>query len=76
MIIEKKNLKNILTEHIAASFIFTIQKLKLQERCKNYNDTWENTRELLLKEAEEGESNPIFWEAVENMAKVIKEFTK
>lgn len=65
-----------MTETIAYMMLSIVEDLELQERCKNYNDTWENTSELLLKEAEEGESNPIFWEAVENMAKTIKEFTK
>lgn len=72
----KENLKNMYIKDIAISLIVTIEKLKLQDRCKNYNDTWENTKELFLKEAEEGENNPIFWEAVENIAKTIKEFTR
>lgn len=72
----KENLKNMYIKDIAISLIVTIEKLKLQDRCSNYNDTWENTKELFLEEAEKGESNPIFWEAVENMAKVIKEFSK
>lgn len=72
----KENLKNMYIKDIAISLIVTIEKLKLQDRCSNYNDTWENTKELFLEEAEKGESNPIFWEDVENMAKTIKEFTK
>lgn len=72
----KENLKNMYIKDIAISLIVTIEKLKLQDRCSNYNDTWENTKELFLEEAEKGESNPIFWEAVENMAKTIKEFTR
>ena len=72
----KENLKNMYIKDIAISLIVTIEKLKLQDRCSNYNDAWENTKELFLEEAEKGESNPIFWEAVENMAKTIKEFTK
>lgn len=61
---------------IARGLISIIEDSKLQDRCSNYNDTWENTKELFLEEAEKGESNPIFWEAIENMAKTIKEFTK
>lgn len=61
---------------IAIRLIIIIEKMKLQDRCSNYNDTWENTKDLFLKEAEKGESNPIFWESIENMAKTIKEFTK
>lgn len=64
-----------MTETIAYMITSIVEDLELQERCKNYNDTWENTMDLFLEEAEKGESNPIFWEAVENMAKVIKEFT-
>lgn len=65
-----------MTKALAYILIFLIKDLKLQERCRNYNDSWENTEKLLLEEAEKGESNPIFWEAVENIAKTIKEFTK
>ncbi len=72
----KENLKNMYIKDIAISLIVTIEKLKLQERCSNHNDTWENTKGLFLKEAEEGENNFIFWLAVENIAKTIKEFTK
>lgn len=76
MVTSKENLKNMYIKDIAISLIVTIEKLKLQERCSNYNDTWENTKELFLKEAEKGKENPLFWESVENMAKIIKEFTK
>ena len=61
---------------MAMMLILMIEDLKLQDRCSNYSDTWENTKEIFLKEAEKGESNPIFWESLENMAKAIKEFTK
>ena len=72
----KENLKNMYIKDIAISLIVTIEKLKLQDRCSNYNDSWKNTKELFLKEAGKGVNNPLFWESVENMAKVIKEFTK
>lgn len=65
-----------MTKALAHIIIFLIKDLKLQERCRNYNDSWENTEKLLFEEAEKGENNPLFWESVENMAKVIKEFSK
>lgn len=61
---------------IAYMMLSIVEDLELQERCKNYNDTWENTKNIFMDEAAKGESNTIFWEAVENMAKTIKEFTK
>lgn len=76
MIATKEGLKNMYIKDIVGSLIVTIEKLNLQSRCKNYNDTWENTKQLFLKEAEKGENNPIFWEAVENFSKVIRDFTK
>ena len=65
-----------MTETIAYMIISTVEYLELQERCKNYNDRWENTEKLLFEEATKGDNNPIFWEAVENIAKTIKEFTR
>lgn len=65
-----------MTKALTYILIFLIKDLKLQERCRNYNDSWENTEKLLHEEAEKGESNPIFWLAVENIAKAIKEFTR
>ena len=65
-----------MTETIAYMIISTVEYLELQERCKNYNDSWENTEKLLFEEAAKGDNTPIFWEAVENIAKTIKEFTK
>lgn len=65
-----------MTETIAYMIISTVEYLELQERCKNYNDSWENTEKLLFEEATKGDNNPIFWEAVENIAKTIKEFTR
>lgn len=61
---------------IAEMLIEIIEELGIQDRCSNHNDSWENTINLFLEEAEKGESNPIFWESLENMAKAIKEFTK
>ena len=73
---EIETMRNMQVKCIAASFILTIQTLGLRDRCSNYNDSWENTKELFLKEAGKGVNNPLFWESVENMAKVIKEFTR
>lgn len=73
---EIETMRNIQVKCIATSFILTIQTLGLRDRCSNYNDSWENTKELFLKEAGKGVNNPLFWEAVENIAKTIKEFTK
>lgn len=64
-----------MTETIAYMITSTVEDLNLQERCSNHNDTWENTIDIFMDEAAKEERNPIFWEAVENMAKVIKEFT-
>lgn len=73
---EIETMRSIQMKCIATSFILMIQTLGLRDRCSNHNDSWKNTINLFLEEAEKGESNPIFWEAVENMAKAIKEFTK
>lgn len=61
---------------IASCLIRTIQGFGIEERCINYNDTWENTKYLFFKEAIEGETNHLFWESVENFSKIIKEYTK
>ncbi|WP_306583802.1 hypothetical protein [Fusobacterium ulcerans] len=61
---------------IASYLIQIIQGLGIEERCTNYNDTWENTKYLFFKEAVEGETNHLFWESVENFSKTIKEYTK
>lgn len=61
---------------IDSYLIKLIQSLGIEERCTNYNDTWENTKYLFFKEAAEGETNPLFWESVENFSKIIKEYTK
>lgn len=65
-----------MTKALTYILIYLIKDLKLQERCRNYNDSWENTEKLLHEEAEKGDNNFLFWEAVENMAKAIKEFTR
>lgn len=76
MKIEIETMRSIQMKCIATSFILMIQTLGLRDRCSNYNDSWENTKELFLKEAGKGVNNPMFWEAVENIAKTIKEFTR
>lgn len=73
---EIETMRSIQMKCIATSFILMIQTLGLQDRCSNYNDSWKNTKELFLKEAGKGVNNPMFWEAVENIAKTIKEFTR
>lgn len=40
-----------MTETIAYMITSIVEDLELQERCKNYNDTWENTMDLFLEEA-------------------------
>lgn len=67
------------TRIIASYLIRIIQGLGIEERCTNYNDTWENTKCLFLKEAVKGvkgEDVSLFWESVENFSKIIKEYTK
>lgn len=66
----------IMTLAIAETLINTIEELGIEDRCTNYQNTWRGTKAIFLMEAREGKDNPIFWEAVENMAKVIKEFSK
>ncbi len=61
---------------IAEALIDTIEELGIEDRCTNYQNTWRGTKNILLIESRKGKENPIFWESVENMAKVIKEFTK
>lgn len=61
---------------IAEALIDTIEELGIKDRCTNYQNTWRGTKNILLIESRKGKENPIFWESVENMAKVIKEFTR
>lgn len=61
---------------IAEALIDTIEELGIEDRCTNYQNTWRGTKNILLIESRKGKENPIFWEAVENIAKTIKEFTK
>nr|DAE81090.1 MAG TPA: hypothetical protein [Caudoviricetes sp.] len=61
---------------IAEALIDTIEELGIEDRCTNYQNTWRGTKNILLIESRKGKENPIFWESVENMAKVIKEFTR
>lgn len=61
---------------IAETLIDTIEELGIEDRCTNYQNTWRGTKNILLIESRKGKENPIFWEAVENIAKTIKEFTK
>jgi hypothetical protein len=66
----------ILTLRIAEALINAIEELGIEDSCTNYQNTWRGTKAIFLMEARKGKDNPIFWEAVENMAKTIKEFTK
>lgn len=66
----------IMTLTIAETLINTIEELGIEDRCTNYQNTWKGTKAIFLLEARKGKENPLFWESVENMAKVIKEFTK
>ena len=61
---------------IAEALIDTIEELGIEDRCTNYQNTWMGTKNILLIESRKGKENPIFWEAVENIAKTIKEFTR
>ena len=62
---------------ITVGLIDTIETLKIEERCSNYNMTWKDTKNLFLKESLAGRiNNPVFWESVENFSKIIKEYTK
>ncbi|MDH6459640.1 hypothetical protein M2102_003302 [Fusobacterium sp. PH5-7] len=61
---------------IAEALIDTIEELGIEDRCTNYQNTWRGTKNILLIESRKGKENPIFWEAVENIAKTIKEFTR
>lgn len=66
----------IMTLTIAETLINTIEELGVEDRCTNYQNTWRGTKNIFLLEARKGKENSTFWESVENMAKVIKEFTK
>lgn len=59
---------------LALKTIEKIESSEIQERCTNHNSTWEETKELFLKEAEKGDE--IFWEALGNFEKVIVEENK
>lgn len=61
---------------IAEALIDTIEELGIEDRCTNYQNTWRGIKNMLLIESRKGKENPIFWEAVENIAKTIKEFTR
>lgn len=61
---------------IAEALIDTMEELGIEDRCTNYQNTWRGTKNILLIESRKGKENPIFWEAVENIAKTIKEFTR
>lgn len=71
LIITKVNIQGI-TEGL----IYTIESLKIEERCRNYNMTWTETKNLFIIESLKGINNPVFWESVENFSKIIKEYTK
>lgn len=60
---------------MASWLIKIIQELGIEERCINYNDSWENTKQLFFKAAIKGKHNPVFWENIENFSKLIKDFT-
>lgn len=66
----------ILTLRIAEALINAIEKLGIEGRCTNYQNTWRGTKAIFLLEARKGKDNPIFWESMENMAKVIKEYSR
>ncbi|MCB8563725.1 hypothetical protein [Fusobacterium ulcerans] len=61
---------------MASWLIKIIQELGIEERCINYNESWENTKQLFFKAAIKGKYNPVFWENIENFSKLIKDFTK
>lgn len=71
LIITKVNIQGI-TEGL----IYTIESLKIEERCRNYNMTWAETKNLFIIESLKGINNPIFWESVKNFSEIIKNFTK
>lgn len=61
---------------ITEGLINTIETLKIEERCSNYNMTWKDTKSLFIDESLKGINNSFFWESVENFSKIIKEYTK
>lgn len=61
---------------ITDGLINTVETLKIEKRCSNYNMTWTETKSLFLEESLLGINNPVFWESVENFSKIIKEYTK
>lgn len=71
LIITKVNIQGI-TEGL----IYAIESLKIEERCRNYNMTWTETKNLFIIESLKGINNPIFWESVKNFCEIIKNFTK
>lgn len=64
----------MILKEIALETIEKIESSEIQEKCTNHNSTWEETKELFLKEAEKGDK--IFWEALRNLEKVIVEENK
>lgn len=71
LIITKVNIQGI-----AEGLIYAIESLKIEERCRNYNMTWTETKNLFIIESLKGINNPIFWESVKNFSEIIKNFTK
>ena len=61
---------------LTEGLIYTIESLKIEERCRNYNMTWTETKNLFIIESLKGINNPIFWESVKNFSEIIKNFTK
>lgn len=65
-----------MVEKLANEMIKSIESFGLQERCKNYGETWEDTKERFLDEARRGKKNQIFWLIVGNFAEVLENYTK
>lgn len=60
---------------LANRIVESIEHFGIEERCKNYNDSWEATKKAFLKEAERGDGNTYFWQAVKNFAEILENYT-
>ena len=61
---------------ITDGLINTIETLKIEKRCSNYNMTWTETKNLFINESLKGINNSFFWELVKDFSEIIKDFVK
>jgi|GEM_PF-2881300 len=73
---EELIITKITIQAITVGLIDTIETLKIEERCSNYNMTWVETKSLFLKASLDRINNFLFWEYVENFSEIIKNFLK